>query len=136
MKRLFFLLLTATLLSGVANAQCKCGASPTANNWSAFTATVPLPVRTVKCGHQFKICNGDSIALKGKFNCVGGCNAYYKTVLKKNGTIVQEEGFEMAEIFYQKRLPIPGNYELTITPVCGGNLCRPCTFYITVVKCR
>jgi len=134
MKHLFYLFITAMLLSSVVNAQCKCGPLPTTNNWSLFTVTFPLPIRTVKCGHQFKICAGDSLALKGKFNCTG-CNAYYKTVLKKDGAVVAEKGYEMAEIFFQNRFTKAGKYEFTINPVCGGNLCRPCIFYITVVAC-
>lgn len=134
MKKIFFLMLLSALIATLGQAQCKCGPLPTTNKWSAFTVTVPLPIRTVKCGHQFKICAGDSLALKGKFNCTG-CNAYYKTVLKKDGAVVAERGYEMAEIFYQNRFTKAGKYEVTITPVCGGNLCRTCTFYITVVAC-
>lgn len=135
MSKVFLLLFITTLVGTTAQAQCKCGLSSTTNNWSAFTVYAPLPIRTVKCGHQFKICAGDSLALKGKFNCTGGCNAYYKTVLKKDGVVVTEAGYEMAEIFYQKRFTTAGKYELTINPVCGANLCRPCIFYVTVVKC-
>jgi hypothetical protein len=133
MKKAIIFLVIAVFVTSATQAQCKCGASPTSNNWSAFTVTVPA-LRTVKCGHQFKICAGDSLALKGKFKCTG-CNAYYKTVLKKDGAVVAEKGYEMADFFFQNRFANAGKYELTINPVCGGNLCRPCIFYITVVKC-
>jgi len=136
MKQILSILFTAIILCNVGQAQCKCGTTSTAYNWSPITVSLPLPIRTVKCGHQFKICAGDSIALRAKFNCMGGCNAYYKTVLKRNGIVVATEAFESAEIFYMRRLRLPGRYELTFNPVCGNNLCRPCVFYITVNSCR
>ncbi len=135
LQSIIVFLLLIDFADSKALAQCTCGPTPTTNNWSVFNVRVPLPIRIVRCGNQFRICKGDSLALQGKFNCMGGCNAFYKTTLQRDGVIVEESSYGTPDIFYAKRFILPGNYVLTIKPFCSNNFCLPCTFYITVVRC-